>query len=270
MATYKKGLFPKEDRYVQLINKIGRMTDISNVLRLSKTLQRITPQQSPNEDSEVFVSEQSFEQPEEEVKGVQKYSESSGQKIGVLDAPEEEPASIFTRIRKGLLTMLDSGSDEVSVNYNTNYGSKVSVVATVVFAACFLAFLILFGVLNLDSETELFGEVMEETEHTLGMNDLIIALTTGANLPTVRVLDGNFNIVETLTMRTGSQCIDTVTDATKKSAIVATGSFYMCLDKAVNLKKSLQASETVQLQIDNQGVTGTNTNLFHNTDPDIP
>ena len=61
---------------------------------------------------------------------------------------------------------------------------------------------------------------MIEIEHTLGTDDLIIAMTAEAKLPAVRVLDGDFNIIETLTMRTGTQCIDQVIDDSKKSRIV--------------------------------------------------
>ena len=79
-------------------------------------------------------------------------------------------------------------------------------------------------------------------EHTLGADDLIIAMTAGTKLPAVRVLDGDFSIIKTLTMRTGTQCIDQVIDDSKKSQIVTQGPFYMCLPKEVNLRSSLKPS----------------------------
>jgi hypothetical protein len=60
VASLWKGIFPKEDHYLMLNDKLEDIKDIAYSLKISKTLKRICPPVPKHIQSETLANEESF------------------------------------------------------------------------------------------------------------------------------------------------------------------------------------------------------------------
>jgi hypothetical protein len=150
IANLKSGLFPKEDRYVQMCEQVEHMKDVGTIIKLQMLLSRLVPRSRRKKTQEVISSEQSFNQVIKSEVGVDLYSDKDSRKALKLDvSPDQKPENCLTTLRKKVLYFLDSGSDTVSINYRKKgIGSKRSLFITAFAVVGLLSFMVIFGALG--------------------------------------------------------------------------------------------------------------------------
>lgn len=60
IASFKDGLFPKEDVYVKLGERLEPLKDIELILKLIKTLRTVCPRNKASFESENFATDEAF------------------------------------------------------------------------------------------------------------------------------------------------------------------------------------------------------------------
>jgi hypothetical protein len=115
-------------------------------------------------------------------------------------------------MRKAVLKWFDTGSDSISIFYKgSGHGSKASVCLTLIFMAGFIAFLILFGMLQLTTSTTIYDLANSDGySYEIDQNELIFASKENSE-PVVSLLDGDFQIVANATL-TNHNCLSNLTE----------------------------------------------------------
>jgi hypothetical protein len=152
--------------------------------------------------------------------------------------------NILARGRSALLTSLDSGCDSISVSYpGQGYGSKKSVCLSLIFAAGFLAFLVLFGVFKYNTTTVVYNQVsIQDFNYTFVPAEIGVVTYYTGNI-TAKIVDGNFKVIENLTMIEDGNCSSyAVANSLMYNLIQSSqlgDKFYHCFTEPVTIVSSL-------------------------------
>jgi hypothetical protein len=159
-------------------------------------------------------------------------------------AEDEENVNILSKVRKAFFYWLDSGSDNVSVNYaDGGHGSKESFCLSFVFVAGFLAFLVLFGVFQFNTSTVTYNQVnTQDLNYTFVPAEVGVVTYYTANI-SAKIVDGNFKVIENLTMIEDANCSSyAVANSLMYNLIQSSqigDKFYHCFTEPITIVSSL-------------------------------
>ena len=127
---------------------------------------------------------------------------------------EEKPRLVVLKWMEKLLCAIDMSEVEIGLVYNKGnpHGSIWSILITAMGIATLLVFLILTGVLSIQTDTNLATELMGMDDqgnrsYTFGTNDILVNWKKGNafSIPDVKwqLVDSNYGLIKNLTMKQG-------------------------------------------------------------------
>lgn len=232
VAEWKEGLFIKEDVYVRMSEKLQGLKDVGKALKYQKTLKIISHPTPSGMQTELLVAEDEFDEAYRGQIGVQIFSkqvkESESTQFDTGEDSKDEGAVVI--VRKQMLKWLDAGSDEISVLYQGNgHGSRLSVALTFTFAVGFLSFLLIFGVMQQITSTNVYNTVSsDDIEYEVQPREFIVATMENAR-PLVSLLDGLFKKTDDVQLVNSSDCLAGLTNE-QKAPIINYGKYFYCVN----------------------------------------
>jgi hypothetical protein len=161
VASYRSGIYPKEDVIVQMSEELEQRKSIAYITKVVKTVRDTYPTHVYGID--VVCRADDFNDPKVNFHyPLEPYNNPVEPRRTAADFATEDPKtpieSDFVEKRKSFLKWLDIGSDSPTIFYGgKGYGSKASVILSVIFGVGFLVFLQMFGILQYNTNVRKYN-----------------------------------------------------------------------------------------------------------------
>ena len=187
-------------------------------------------------------------------------------------SPDEKPENCLTTLRKKLLYLFDSGSDTISISYRKKgIGSKRSLIITVIAVCGLLSFMVIFGLLKSDTSVSRYQALEIEQTLTIPAYTIFLSELASQSQPLIRIMDGNYNIIENLTFATNTTCSQHLTSAQLASLTGGTYKYLRCNPNPIELVLSSDLTANKYINIDESNLASKNPYLIYLTrDHNIP
>lgn len=152
--------------------RVEQLKDVGMACRYQKTLKHVcTPTPSAIE-TEIIACENGFDEAHLQEIGLNLYAASDDKSKKHFDASEDsQKVERIVEVKRAFLKWLDIGSEDISLLYaGSGHGSKTSVCLSVLFGVGFVAFLIIFGVLKLDTTVNVYNWVGQDFSYKFRFN----------------------------------------------------------------------------------------------------
>lgn len=152
VASFRRGIYPKEDVIVQMSEELEERKSVAFMAKVVKGVRDTYPSHVYGID--VVCRADDFNDPKVNFHyPLEPYNNPAEPRRTAADFAKEDPKvpkeSDFVEKRKAVLKWLDVGSGSPTMLYGGHgYGSKASVLLTVIFAVGFLVFLQIFGIVQ--------------------------------------------------------------------------------------------------------------------------
>jgi hypothetical protein len=150
------------------------MKDVGYIMKgmkIAKRLCIITPL-----IAELLACEENFDPRKEEIVNLYSVHEEVLNTANLIGKDYKKEGEI-TIYRKKILKGLDTGSDTISIRYSHGgHGSEASFCCSILFLAGFIAFLLMFNIIQLSTTVTILDQLASETlTYTPSANEIIFA-----------------------------------------------------------------------------------------------